>query len=123
MVLDLAVYSVLGLTFSATLIIIDSYLFAKRRIPPGLFLLWFLLGGIAALISIAPELVSYAAAILGTQYEISTVSIGSSMVLLSLILYLFYKLDRLTDKVMKLTAITSSRVVAPRGKEEDGRDG
>lgn len=122
LVLDLAGYSILGLAFSALLIAVATYLLVKRRISPQLYILWFLIGGIAAVVSIAPGIISFTATILGTQYVISAVSITSTILLLSLVLYLFYRVDRLTDKVMKLTAVTSSLRAVPRAEEKDVED-
>lgn len=122
MVLDLAGYSILGLAFSALLIVVATYSLVKRRISPQLYILCLLIGGIAAVVSIAPEIVSFTATILGTQYVISAVSITSTILLLSLVLYLFYRVDRLTDKVMKLTAVTSSLRAVPRTEEKDVKD-
>jgi hypothetical protein len=116
---DPAGYSLLGLTFSALLISLATYSLVRRRISPQLYLISILIGVASAAVSAVPGIVSTMAEIMGTQYVISSVSITSSLLLLSLALYLFYRIDRLTDKVMKLTAmISSTRAVQKTNDKE-----
>jgi hypothetical protein len=102
-------YSIIGLLFSATIILLDLYLLKKRKIDTSTFARWFILGLAIGTVSVVPAFFALLYMALGTEVLISAVTVTSFMVLLLMIFYLDYKLNDLNDKLMKLTAELSAR--------------
>lgn len=109
-------YSIIGLIFSATTILLDLYLLKKRKIDTSTFTRWFLLGLAIGTISVVPALFTFIQMVLGTEVTISAVTVTAFMVLLLMILYLDYRLNELKDKLMKLTAEFSALRYDPNSK-------
>lgn len=117
-------YSIIGIAFSATIILIDLYLLKKRKISGGTFTRWFIIGFATGIVSSVPAVFTLFYVILGTEVLISAVTVMSFMVLLLLIFYMDYRLNDLNDKVMKLVAKMSAQEYSPdqKGEHENKSD-
>jgi acetyltransferase-like isoleucine patch superfamily enzyme len=106
-------YTVIGIVFSAALILLDLYLVKKRKISGGTFTRWLIIGLSVGIASAVPATFSILFALLGTEFLLSAVTVTSFLVLLLLIFYLDYRLNDLNDKLMKLVAATSAEGYDP----------
>jgi hypothetical protein len=102
-------YSIIGITFSALIILIDLYLLKKRKISGGTFTRWFIIAIGTGIVSSIPSIFTFFYVLLGTEVLISAVTVTSFMSLLLLIFYLDYRLNRLNDRLMKLVALVSAQ--------------
>jgi hypothetical protein len=101
-------YSVIGIVFSAIIILLSLYLLKNRRITGGTFTRWFVIGLVIGVVSSVPAVLTFFYMILGTDVLISAVTAMSFMVLLLLVFYLDYRVNDLNDKIMKLAAKISA---------------
>ena len=101
-------YSIIGIIFSAIIILTSLYLLRKRKISGGTFTLWFIIGLILGVVSFVPAVWTLLYEVFGTDLLLSAVTAVGFMVLLLLIFYLDYQLNDLKDKMLKLTAKVSS---------------
>lgn len=111
-------YSIIGIAFSAIIILIDLYLLRKHKISGGTFTRWFIIGFATGIVSSVPVIFTLFYMILGTDVLISAVTATSFMILLLLIFYMDYRLSDLNDKVMKLVAKMSANDYGPNQKDE-----
>ena len=102
-------YSIIGIVFSATIVLIDLYLLKKHKIDASIFTRWFIIGVSIGVVSLVPASLAFVYMILGTDVLISAVTVASFMTLLLLIFYLDYRLGKLNDKLVKLVALVSAR--------------
>ena len=101
-------YSIIGLIFSVIIILLNLYLFKKRKINASTFTRWFILGLGIGTVSLVPSFFTLIYMILGTEILISAFTVTAFMFLLIMIFYLDYRLNDLKDKLMKLTAMLSA---------------
>jgi len=116
-------YSIIGIAFSATIILADLYLLKKRKISGGTFTRWFLIGFATGIVSSVPAIFTLFYMILGTEVLISAVTAASFMILLLLIFYMDYRLNDLNDKVMKLVTKISANDYYPKQEDEGKNQG
>jgi len=109
-------YSIIGLMFSAIIILLDLYLLKKRKINVNTFARWFILGLAIGTVSVVPAFFTLLYMVLGTEVLISAVTVTAFMVLLLMIFYLDYRLNELKDNLMKLTAELSVLKYNPNSK-------
>jgi len=109
-------YSIIGLMFSVTIILLNLYLLKKRKINAKSFTLWFILGLTIGIVSMVPAFFSLLYVFFGTEFLISAVTVTAFMVLVLMIFYLDYKVNDLNDKLMKLTAELSALKYNPNSK-------
>ena len=95
-------YSVIGVAFALTIILLDFYLLKKRKIQGRSFALWFTVGVVLALFSAVPFLYGLLAAFYGTQEAISAVTATSFLFFLLMLLYLHTRISELQSLLMKL---------------------
>ena len=101
-------YSIIGIIFSAIIVLTSLYLLRKRKISGGTFTLWFIIGLTLGVVSFVPSIWTLLYVVLGTDFLLSALTIVGFMVLLLLIFYLDYRLNDLNDKMLKLAAKVSS---------------
>jgi hypothetical protein len=101
-------YSIIGIVFSAIIMLISLYLLKKRKISGGTFTRWFIIGFAMGVVSSVPAILTFFYVVLGTDVLISAVTAMAFMVLLLLVFYLDYRLNDLNDKMMKLAAKISA---------------
>jgi hypothetical protein len=101
-------YSVIGIIFSAIIVLTSLYLLRKRKISGGTFTLWFIIGLTLGVVSVVPSVWTLLYEVFGTDFLLSAVTAVAFMVLLLLIFYLDYQLNDLKDKMLKLAAKVSS---------------
>ena len=106
--MNLERYSVIGITFSAVVILIDLYLLKKHKVNGSTFTRWFIIGVAVGGVSLVPAFFTLLYVILGTDILISAVTAASFMILLLLVFYMDYRLNELNDKVTKLVAKMSA---------------
>ena len=116
-------YSIVGIVFSAVIVLLDLYLLKKDKINGGTFTRWFMIGFAVGIVSLVPATFTFVYVILGTDILISAVTVASFMVLLLLIFYLDYRLNNLNDRMMKLVAEISSRTYDPKQNREEESGG
>jgi len=114
-------YSIVGLAFSAIIILLDLYLLKKRKISGRTFTRWLITGFVIGVVSLVPAFFTLLYVILGTEVLISAVTATAFMVLLLMIFYLDYKLNDLNDKLMKLTVELSAYKYNPKRKRGNGK--
>jgi len=112
-------YSIIGVAFSAIIILIDLYLLKKHKINGSTFTRWFVIGLAIGIVSLVPATLTFIYMILRTEVLISAVTVTSFMTLLLLIFYLDYKLNSVNDKLMKLVALVSAREYEPNRKHKN----
>jgi len=108
MIVVLERYSIIGLTFSVILILLDFYLVKKRRISGGTYALWLIIGLSVGAVSIVPAFFTLLLIIFETQFLISAVIGTAFLTLLLLVFYLHYRLNEVSDRVIKLVAEISA---------------
>jgi hypothetical protein len=101
-------YSIIGIIFSAIIVLASLYLLRKRKISGGTFTLWFIIGLTLGTVSVVPAVWTLLYEVFGTDFLLSAVTAVAFMVLLLLIFYLDYQLNDLKDKMLKLAAKVSS---------------
>jgi hypothetical protein len=109
-------YLIIGIMFSATIILLDLYLLKRRKIDASTFALWFVIGLVIGTVSVIPSFLTLLYAVLGTEALISAVSGTAFLVVLLLIFYLDYRLNELRDRLLKLTAEFSALKYNPHLK-------
>jgi hypothetical protein len=102
-------YSIIGIAFSATIVLLDLYLLKKHKIDASTFTRWFIIGVAIGVVSLVPASLAFLYIILGTEVLISAVTVASFMTLLLLIFYLDYRLNKLNDRLVKLVALVSAQ--------------
>jgi hypothetical protein len=112
-------YSIIGLMFSAMIILLDLYLLKRRKIYASTFALWFLIGLAIGTLSVIPAFLTLLYVALGTEAVISAVIGTAFMVTLLMIFYFDYRLNELRDRLIKLTAEFSALKYNPRLKESE----
>lgn len=95
-------YSLIGVTFSVVIIILDFYLLKKRKIHGRIFVFWFLTGVLLGLFSGFPPLLSLVLTLFGTEFTISAFVGAGFLFFLLAIFYLHYKISELHSMLMKL---------------------
>ena len=115
-------YSLVGVVFSLLILAVDLYLLRKHKIDGVTFTRWFIIGIAVGLVSIFPAFLSFIYLVLGTEVLVSAVTISSFMFLLLLIFYLDYKVNRLNDMLMKLTALIAVEKYRSRRKDKEEED-
>jgi len=96
-------FTIVGLVFALTIILLDFYLLRKRRIQGRGFVLWFLIGAVLGLFATVPILFDLLTLLYGTQYVVTAVAATGFFFFLLMFFYLYYKLSELHGQVMKLT--------------------
>jgi hypothetical protein len=109
-------YSIVGIMFSAMVVLLDLYLLKRRKIDASTFALWFIIGLAIGTVSVIPPFLTLLYAVLGTETLISAVSGTAFLVVLLMIFYLDYRLNELRDRLMKLTAEFSALKYNPHLK-------
>lgn len=118
----LARYSIIGIAFSVFILMVDFYLLKKQKIDGATFARWFIIGIVLGVVSLVPTFLTFLYVLIGTEGLVSAVTISSFMVLLTLIFYLDYKINRLNDMLMKLVALMSVERYQSGRKLKEGRD-
>ena len=101
-------YSIIGIIFSAIIVLASLYLLRKRKINGGTFTRWFIIGLTLGVISFVPAVWTILYVVLGTDFLLSAVTAVAFMVLLLLVFYLDYRVNDLNDKILKLAAKVSA---------------
>ena len=95
-------YSVIGVVFALTIILLDFYLLRKRKIQGKGFVFWFIVGVVLGLFSTVPFLFGLLGLLYGTQELVSAVVATGFLFFLLVILYLHSKISELQSLLMKL---------------------
>ena len=120
----LARYSIVGIFFSAFILMVDLYLLKEKKIDGSTFTRWFIIGIVLGVVSFVPTFFTFLYMLIGTEVLVSAVTISSFMVLLTLIFYLDYRINRLNDMLMKLAALISvEKYHSSRAHKEEREDG
>ena len=101
-------YALIGLLFSACVLIADFYLIKKRKINVSTFAIWLVISLAIGIFSIIPAISLIILKMLGTESLISAITATGFLSLLAIIFYLHIMINDLRDKVLKLTAEISS---------------
>ena len=101
-------YALIGLLFSACVLIADFYLIKKRKINASTFAIWLVISLAIGIFSIIPAISLIILKILGTEALISAITATGFLSLLAIIFYLHIMINDLKDKILKLTAEISS---------------
>jgi len=96
-------FTLVGLMFSLTIILLDFYLLRKRRIQGKGFVLWFLIGAVLGLFVTVPILFDLLTLFYGTEYVLTAITVTGFFFFLLMLFYLYYKLSELHSQLMKLT--------------------
>ena len=110
-------YSIIGLIFSAIILVLDLYLLKRRKIEASTFTLWFILGLGIGTAAVFPAFLTLIYVVLGTEVVISAVTVTAFMVLLLMIFYLDYRVNEIKDRLLKLTAEFSALKYNPNLRE------
>lgn len=101
-------YALIGLLFSACVLIADFYLIKKRKINVSTFAIWLVVSLAIGIFSIVPAISFIILKILGTEDLISAITATGFLSFLAIIFYLHIMINDLKDKILKLTAEVSS---------------
>ena len=101
-------YALIGLLFSACVLIADFYLIKKRKINVSTFAIWLVISLAIGIFSIIPAISLIILKMLGTESLISAITATGFLSLLAIIFYLHIMINDLRDKVLKLTAEVSA---------------
>jgi hypothetical protein len=96
-------YSVIGVAFALTIILLDFHLLRKRKIQGKAFVFWFIVGVVLCLFSTVPVLFELLAMLYGTQEMVSAVTATGFLFFLLVFLYLHSRISELHSLLMKLT--------------------
>lgn len=89
---------VLGVIGSATILVVLFELLRRRHLREKYALLWFCVAVSALLLTIFPQLLTWAAELVGVEVPANLLFFAASMVLLVLTLQHSYELGRLEDR-------------------------
>ena len=95
-------YSLIGIVFFLTIIVLDFYVLRKRKIQGKAFVLWFIIGLTIGLFSTVPFLFELLTIVYGTTELVSAVTATGFLFLLLMIFYLYYRLSEIHSQLMKL---------------------
>ena len=95
-------YSLIGLLFALSILLIDFYLLRKRKIQGRGFVFWFIIGVVLGLFSGVPALFSLFLILFGTGELVSAVMATGFFFFLLAFFYLHYRISELQSQVMKL---------------------
>jgi len=95
-------YTLVGLAFSLTIILLDFYLLRKRKIQGRGFVFWFIVGAVVGLFSTVPYLFALLTLFYGTQELVTAITVTGFLFFLLMFFYLHYRLSELQTQLMKL---------------------
>lgn len=95
-------YSLVGLAFSLTILLLDFYLLRKRKIQGKGFVFWFVISTIVGLFSTVPFLFELLILFYGTQELLTALTVTGFFFFLLMFFYLYYQLSELHSQMMKL---------------------
>ena len=95
-------YTLIGLVFSLTIILLDFYLIKKRKIQGKGFVFWFIVGAVLGLFSTVPFLFELLTLFYGTEALVTAVTVTGFFFFLLMFFYLYYRLSELHSQLMKL---------------------
>jgi len=108
-------YTLIGLAFSLTIMLLDFYLLRKRRIQGKGFVFWFIVGAVVGLFSTVPFLFELLTLFYGTEELVTAMTVTGFLFFLLMFFYLYYRLSELHSQLMKLATEIS---VAKFGKKQ-----
>jgi len=111
-------YTLIGLTVSIVLIVLDFYLLRKRKIQGRGFVLWLIIGGVIGLFSGIPALFSLISVLFGTENIVNAIMAAGLLFFLLTLFYFYYRLSEMHTLLMKLAMEVSVRKYNDSRQEE-----